>query len=132
MNQQNIVDIMIELPLQLRIRKVELSRGILSIDLNISSSTESGTVYKDLYQIAFFALKDTSNVTQVLVRGLDASHAAVNPTGQLLIAMDARREDIPAGQAAVKADNAALLRQFVQNHFRVTTTSRWNERYNGE
>lgn len=122
LNQQNLVDIMIELPLALRMRRVELNRSILSIDMNVPSSSDPAKVYGDFYEIAHMALKRTSNVSRVLIRGLDPAG------GQLLIAMDARRDQW-SGSPQLHKDNPDALHKFMTERFSMTFTSKWKERY---
>ncbi|TXK81414.1 hypothetical protein [Paenibacillus sp. N3.4] len=52
LTDHNLVDLLVQVPLQLRIRKVELSNSRLSLDLSLLKNADTTAVYRDLYTIA--------------------------------------------------------------------------------
>ncbi|MNI23066.1 hypothetical protein D3C73_766350 [compost metagenome] len=127
LNDRNLVDYMIELPLQLRIRKVDLNHSILSIDLNLPKNVDQATVYRDLYAIAQLTIAKTSNVNQVLVRIMDYSGASTGSASQLVLAMEADRQNANEMLAEPLSDIAK--EQQLKTRFHLTYTSRWQQRY---
>ncbi|MBP1994718.1 hypothetical protein [Paenibacillus eucommiae] len=129
LTDKNLVDLLVQIPLQLRIRKVELNHSILSLDLNLPKNVQEEAVYRDLYTIAQTTIQKTANVNQVLVRIMDYAGAANGASAQLVLAMEADREHARNLNANVQEVSSILLEQQVKAHFHLTYTSRWQERY---
>jgi hypothetical protein len=129
LSDRNLVDLLVEIPLQLRIRKVELSQSVLSIDLSLPRNVEEALVYRDLYAIAQLTITRTSNVNQVLVRIMDYSNASTHTNAQMVLAMEADRDHAQNLDAHLQEVSSILLEQQVKARFHLTYTSRWQERY---
>ncbi|AQT86249.1 hypothetical protein ERICIV_01613 [Paenibacillus larvae subsp. larvae] len=131
MTEQNLPDFIVRLPVQLRIRKVELTHSILSLDLHMPKYADELTVYQDLHTIAKYAAEHTDNINRVLVRVLDYSpENNQQANAQLLIAMDATREnanslpvELPVPQSAETA------RESLQSKVSLIFTDTWIKRY---
>lgn len=124
----NIVDFMQRLPLRLTIRKVDLSQSILSVDLSVSGKAGHADVYHDLYVLAGSGLLETKNVEQVMVRVLDAN-AQGSGSGQLLIAMDARKESMRDLRSASGKFDPYTAEQYLRQHVVLTYTQNWKNKY---
>jgi hypothetical protein len=129
LSDRNLVDLLVQIPLQLRIRKVELSQSVLSIDLSLPKNVEEALVYRDLYAIAQLTITRTSNVNQVLVRIMDYSNATAHTNAQMVLAMAADRDHAQNLDAHLQEVSSILLEQQVKARFNLTYTSRWQERY---
>jgi hypothetical protein len=129
LSDRNLVDLLVQIPLQLRIRKVELSQSVLSIDLSLPRNVEEALVYRDLYAIAQLTITRTSNVNQVLVRIMDYSNASTHTNAQMVLAMEADRDHAQNLDAHLQEVSSILLEQQVKARFHLTYTSRWQERY---
>jgi hypothetical protein len=129
LSDRNLVDLLVQIPLQLRIRKVELSQSVLSIDLSLPKNVEEALVYRDLYVIAQMAISRTSNVNQVLVRIMDYSNVSAHTNAQMVLAMAADRDHAQNLDARLQEVSSILLEQQVKARFHLTYTSRWQERY---
>jgi hypothetical protein len=129
LSDRNLVDLLVQIPLQLRIRKVELSQSVLSIDLSLPKNVEEALVYRDLYAIAQLTITQTSNVNQVLVRIMDYSNATAQTNAQMVLAMAADRDHAQNLDAHLQEVSSILLEQQVKARFNLTYTSRWQERY---
>lgn len=129
LTEHNLVDFMVELPLQLRIRKVDISHSILSIDLNLPKNAEEVSVYRDLYAIVQSSIAKTSNVNQILVRVMDYSGAVNGSAAQLVLAMIADREKSGDMKALPQEISAVALEQQLKARFRLTYTPKWHQRY---
>jgi hypothetical protein len=127
-SELNIVDIMSKLQLHLRIRKVEVSRAIVSIDLFTSPSSDRKEIVKDVYAISQVMFNRSSNINQVLVRVLDGAKQT-GGSASLLLALDARREKMPKPESKYKAESLQELENFLQSHFHVTYTRNWQEKF---
>jgi hypothetical protein len=46
LTEQNVADLIVQMPVQLRIRKVELNHSILSVDLHLPQNAISADVYR--------------------------------------------------------------------------------------
>jgi hypothetical protein len=129
LSERNLVDVLVQVPLQLRIRKVELSQSVLSIDLSLPKNVEEALVYRDLYAIVQSAITRTSNVNQVLVRVMDYASVSGSTSAQMVLAMEADREHALNLDARLQEVSAILLEQQVKARFHLTYTSRWQGRY---
>lgn len=126
LSDDNIVDFMKRLPLRLTIRRVDWSHSILSVDLSLPEAAGHSEVYHDLYVLADSGLLETKNVKQVMVRVLDAN-AGGSSRGQLLIAMDARREGMRDGRLAPGEFDSDTAEQYLRQHAVLTYTQNWKK-----
>ncbi|MDD9267634.1 hypothetical protein ACFPES_11425 [Paenibacillus sp. GCM10023248] len=129
LTERNLPDLLVQVPLQLRIRKVELSASRLSLDLSLPRNADSATVYRDLYTIAQTMLQKTKNVNQVWVRVIDYANVSENTSAQLVLAMVAEREFGKDMEKSPSELSLIQLEQELQNRFRITYTSKWQQRY---
>jgi hypothetical protein len=129
LTEDNVVDLLVQVPLQLRIRKVELTSSTLSVDLNLPRSADEETVMRDLYTFAQRLFAATGNVSEVLVRVIDYSTASRSSGGKLLLALDAVRERGKDMAPAGADENSAALEQYLRQHFQMTYTDKWRERF---
>ncbi|NOU99215.1 hypothetical protein [Paenibacillus planticolens] len=125
----NLPDLLVQVPLQMRIRKVELSSTRMSLDLSLPKNADSTSVYRDLYTIAQTMLMKTKNVNQVWVRVIDYSGVSDNASTQLVLAMVAERESGKDMDKSASELSLIQLEQELQNRFRITYTSKWQQRY---
>jgi hypothetical protein len=128
-SELNIVDVVSKMPLHLRIRRVEVTHAIVSIDLLATSNSEHGDVVKDLYEIPTSLFASSTNINQVLVRVLDGSKEQPNGGTNLLVATDARREKWVPGDPKARPGSTDELLQYLDSHFRMTYFPKWQERY---
>jgi|GEM_PF-1653652 len=129
LTNSNLVDLLVQVPLQLRIRKVELTNSRLSLDLSLPKNAESAAVYRDLYTLAQTMTNKTKNVNQVWIRVMDYSGATDQTSAQLVLAMVADREQGKDMKASANELSLIQLEQQLQNRFRLTYTPRWQQRY---
>ncbi|MBA2942274.1 hypothetical protein HZF08_28795 [Paenibacillus sp. CGMCC 1.16610] len=125
----NLPDLLVQVPLQMRIRKVELTNARMSLDLSLPKNADSAAVYRDLYTIAQTMLMKTKNVNQVWVRVIDYSNASDSASTQLVLAMVAERESGKDMEKGANELSLIQLEQELQNRFRITYTSKWQQRY---
>ncbi len=124
---QNLVDQLAGLKLETEIGRVDWSHDVLSIDLKSRRiGTDSSFVYRDLYEIIRLALVNTTNVKQVRVRVFEAE--LPDARGQLLLALDARRNEVGAGPLPDSHATFQSLVRYLESHFRITYTQKWNEK----
>lgn len=129
LTENNLVDLLVQVPLQLRIRKVELINARLSLDLSLPKNADSAAVYRDLYTIAQTMIMKTKNVNQVFVRVIDYSGVTDSASTQLVLAMVAEREYGKDMEKNASELSLIQLEQQLQNRFRITYTSKWQQRY---
>jgi hypothetical protein len=129
LSEQNLVDFMIKIPLKLQMVKVNWQHAILSVDLlSVPGNTIDTMVYHDLYELSQFGLYQVANVNQVLVRIIEHKETESN-RNELLLAMDSRKENIPA-QKNSKKEIAGLNKElYLQSHYRLTYTQKWKEQF---
>lgn len=125
----NLPDLLVQVPLQMRIRKVELTNTRMSLDLSLPKNADSAAVYRDLYTIAQTMLMKTKNVNQVWVRVIDYSNVSDNASTQLVLAMVAERDSGKDMEKSANELSLIQLEQELQNRFRITYTSKWQQRY---
>lgn len=126
-NENNVVDVVSKMQLHLRIRRVEISHSSISIDLLASKATENADLMSDLYEIPKTMFASSTNINQVLVRVLDGSKEP-GASAQLIIASDARRERWLPNEPRLKPQGAEELQSYLDSHYRMTYTPRWQER----
>lgn len=126
-SESNIVDVVSKLQLHLRIRRVEVSHSIVSIDLSASKAAENTDIMKDLFEIPKGMFASSTNINQVLVRVLDASNEQ-GGSAQLLVASDARREKWLPNEPKLNPQSADELQEYLETHYRMTYTPRWQDR----
>ncbi|OCT12658.1 hypothetical protein A8709_33150 [Paenibacillus pectinilyticus] len=129
LTENNLADLLVQVPLQLRIRKVELSTSRLSLDLSLPKNADSIAVYRDLYTLAQTMLVQTKNVDQVWVRVIDYSGGSESTSSQLVLAMVAQREFVKDMEKKPNELSLIQLEQELQNRFRITYTSKWQQKY---
>ncbi|WP_261301119.1 hypothetical protein [Paenibacillus andongensis] len=129
LTNNNMVDLLVQVPLQLRIRKVELSNSRMSLDLSLPKNADSAAVYRDLYTIAQTMITKTKNVNQIWVRVIDYSGVTDSTSTQLVLAMVAEREYGKDMEKNANELSLIQLEQQLQNRFRITYTSKWQQRY---
>ncbi|MFD0680926.1 MULTISPECIES: hypothetical protein [unclassified Paenibacillus] len=128
-SEVNIVDVMSKMQLHLRIRKVEVTHAIVSVDLISSPSSEKSEIVQDMYEIPRTLFSRSTNINQVLVRVLDSSKSSTGSGAALLLATDARREKWLPNENVIPSRSIEEMEQYLQSHFRVTYTTRWRERF---
>ncbi|NQX64895.1 hypothetical protein HQN90_02025 [Paenibacillus alba] len=129
LTDSNLVDLLVQVPLQLRIRKVELSNSRMSLDLSLPKNADSVSVYRDLYTIAQTMINRTKNVEQIWVRVIDYSGTKDSASTQLVLAMVAERENGKDMEKNANELSLIQLEQQLQNRFRLTYTSKWQQKY---
>ncbi|MBU7315888.1 hypothetical protein [Paenibacillus oleatilyticus] len=127
-SENNIVDVVSRMQLHLRIRRVEVNHAVVSIDLLAVKTSDKSDMLSDMYEVPTVMFASSTNINQVLVRVLDASgDREGNP--QPLAAVDARRERWLPNEAGLRTRNAEELQQYLDTRFRMTYTSKWQERF---
>jgi hypothetical protein len=127
-SEMNIVDVISKLQLHLRIRKIEVSRAIVSIDLFTSPSSDRLEIVKDVYEISQVMFNRSSNINQVLIRVLDGSKQA-GGSASLLLASDARRERMLKPASKSSLESLQEIETYLQSNFHVTYTRNWQEKF---
>lgn len=123
----NLVDGLAALDLRVRIAKVDLNGQILSIDLRVAEEQfDKQQLYQSMAEVISFAIEDTSNIDQLLLR-LIAEDQWLG-TRYLLLAADVRRGDWPA-QALEELRHPVQeeLSPSLIRWFRITVTHLWKE-----
>jgi hypothetical protein len=129
LTEQNVVDVLVQVPLQLRIRKIGLTSSTMSVDLNLPRSADEEVVIRDLYTITQRIFAQTGNVSEVLVRVMDYTSTSRSSGGKLLLALDAVRERGKDMAPVAEHETTAVLEQYLRQHFQMTYTDKWKERY---
>ncbi|RUT36091.1 hypothetical protein EJP77_03620 [Paenibacillus zeisoli] len=129
LTENNLVDELSQLPLSVRLSKVNLNQSILSVDLKIGEeSYQPSVLYLNMAELIRFSFERTSNVSQLLIR-LVAEDKWVG-TKHLLLASDVRRGEWPPS-ALDDLENLGdhPLSDELRQYFRLTVTSLWKNRF---
>lgn len=127
LTDENLVDGLASLELSVRIAKVDLNGQILSIDLRVAEEQfDKQQLYQSMAEVISFAMEDTSNIDQLLLR-LIAEDQWLG-TRYLLLAADVRRGAWPV-QALEELRNSGQeeLSPSLIRWFRITATHLWKE-----
>jgi hypothetical protein len=127
-SETNIVDVISKMQLHERIRKVEVTHAIISVDLIAAPGSGRGDIVRDVYEIPKTLFSLSTNINQVLVRVMDNSNmGGGNPT--VLLATDARREKWLPSETVLGKQSVEEIEQYLQSHFRMTYTPIWKDRF---
>lgn len=129
LTDDNLVDALDPLQLPMPIAKVELNRGILSVDLKVDGD-KIGTddVYRGMAEMISFAFEHTSNIDQLLLR-LMAEDRWLG-TKYLLVAADVRRAEFSAEELnALRHAGSGELPEALRVRMRLTETRLWRSRF---
>lgn len=126
-NESNIVDVVSGMQLHLRVRRVEVSHAIVSIDLLATKATANEDAMHDLYEIPGALFSASTNINQVLVRVMDAENEP-GAGGRLLVASDARREKWLPDEPKLRPRTTDEISAYLDSHYRMTYTPRWQEK----
>ncbi len=126
LKDSNLVDMMVELPIQLDLYKVSWEHHILSIDLLLTDTLYSKRlIEKDLLKICEFGMIRANNIKDIRVRVM-LQNEETEPA-KLVLAMDMT----PSSEAAAALETA-LQRQsdpmlFLQSYSSLTYTMLWED-----
>lgn len=130
----NLVDFLLQLPLQTNIHRAEWGQSILSLDLTLRQTSTKDQIYGDLFTITHLALHGTTNVRRVLIRVLMTSnHEDVHATRLLLVAVDAdRNRDIHRALSQDKEnvtnhDFPQNIELYLKSAYRMNFTPLWKQ-----
>lgn len=130
LTDQNLVDALVSLPLELRIIRAELRQSVLSVDLAVpQGKIPERSVYLDLYELSRYGFTATTNVNQVLVRIMELDREDPHAR-QLLLAMDARRENRPKVEGKAAESSKLDIKAILQSHYAITLTQKWKDSVN--
>ena len=122
----NLVDVLIQIPLNERIGKVDWSSGVLTVELRVQPETgRPASWFQDVEKLIVVAFDQLNNVKRVLIR------IAENEVdgGRLMAAVDVRRTDSWLQQDLNLLKNAnAVHNELWRQRLRLSFTSVWEER----
>lgn len=129
LTNDNLVDGLSSLDLPVPIGKVDLTGGILSVDLKVTEDDFSADrIYQGIAEMLAFSFERTSNVDQLLLR-LYAEDRWLG-TKYLLLAADVRRNDWrTADLAELRQTGDRQLSEALRLRLKVTETQLWISRF---
>ncbi|KFN09615.1 hypothetical protein [Paenibacillus macerans] len=129
LTNDNLVDGLSSLDLPVPIGKVDLTGGILSVDLKVTEEDFSADrIYQGMAEMLAFSFERTSNVDQLLLR-LFAEDRWLG-TKYLLLAADVRRSDWRTTDLAeLRQTGDRQLSEALRQRLRVTETQLWMSRF---
>lgn len=127
LKESNIVDVMQQVPIQLRIHKLEISPTMLTVDLVLQDRlTEQSYVFSDLYELTYYIFQHTENISQVFVRVMEAE-TNLRSQLHLLVAVGAKKDEYSEGSLQHTKMTNTHKEQYVRTHYRLVETSRWKD-----
>lgn len=132
LTSDNLVDGLQALDLPIPIARVDLSRGILSVDLKVTEdSFDAELIYEGMAEMISFAFNRTGNVDQLLLRLLAEDRWL--GTKYLLLAADIRRDEWPTeAMSQLRSVGNVELPDALRQRLRVTETHLWKKQFNQE
>ncbi|HEY0828215.1 MAG TPA: hypothetical protein VGE40_08970 [Bacilli bacterium] len=125
LSNQNLVDHLINIPLHVHVSKVEWNNHDLSLDLSTPINLgHHAVIFGDLRELIDFSLLETSNVKRVFIRLLATDEASGKK--QLLIAAEARREDLTLKELRRVKKDKPTAENYLNSEFSMTYTKLWN------
>lgn len=127
----NMVDSLTNISLHLDVSRVEWNNHDLSLDLATTTTVGyNAVVFEDLRELIDFGLLETSNVKRVFIRILTTDEESGRK--QLLIAAEARRENLTLQDLRKLKKNKPTAQNYLNSEFSMTYTKLWNDRMNKE
>lgn len=125
-NDENIVDWILTAPLHLELKRVDWSHNILSVDFESGKSVKQPeAVYEQLLDFVYYGFIGTTNVERVWVRIVQTADGDHANRKQLLLAVDARREQISTEIYNQWKQQQATAEQLIRGRFQLTVTPQW-------
>ncbi|WP_405114724.1 hypothetical protein MHH28_10770 [Paenibacillus sp. FSL K6-1217] len=129
LGNDNLVDALSEIPLSLMIDKAGWENGVLSLDLKVNGNArEPQELYKNMALAIRFAIQETSNVDQLLLRVVAEDQWL--DTRRLLLAGDIRRSEwTPLLQEALQSAGNSPLPGPLKKGFRISESELWKKQF---
>ncbi|WP_341347983.1 hypothetical protein [Paenibacillus sp. FSL H3-0469] len=129
LENDNLVDALSEIPLSLMIDKAGWENGVLSLDLKVNGDVhEPQELYRNMALAIGFAIQETSNVDQLLLRVVAEDQWL--DTRRLLLAGDIRRSEwTPLLQEALENAGNSPLPDYLKNGFRISESELWKKQF---
>ncbi|GGF88725.1 hypothetical protein [Paenibacillus abyssi] len=129
----NLVDVLIGVPLKQPIKKVVWNHAVLSIDLAVGAEDSSAHITSDLLQMLQLAFIQTENVSRLLIRFLEYDSprtiATTGSSGKLLLAADVRKSDRNLEGYLPFMNPKDMMEKEWRERLRLTYTEAWIERF---
>lgn len=134
LTNSNLVDLLSELPLNLRIARAEISGTTLAVDLKMQTSAGGvSPVYEDMAKLGSLALLRSGNMEQLRLR-----FVAEDPwTGDrhLLLAAELNRDEL-SGQVEqvlgqLDAQGESPLEEALKEQLHIVETALWKKAFSG-
>ncbi|MFC3745839.1 hypothetical protein [Paenibacillus sp. GCM10012306] len=129
LDDTNLVDAIGALPLTLSIGSVGWENGVLSLDLMVTGNDhEPEELYRNMAQAIAFAIQDTSNVKQLLLRIV--AEDKWTQTRRLLLAGDIRRQEWSGElqRELLNTGNHPLSGHLISS-FRISESDLWKNQF---
>ncbi|WP_379162320.1 hypothetical protein [Paenibacillus sp. sgz5001063] len=129
LGNNNLVDLLEELPLTLSIDRVGLKGKVLSLDLKVTGNgPEPQVIYQNMALAISFAFQETVNVDQLLLRIVAEDNWL--DSRRLLLAGDIRRgEWSPVLQEALQSAASRPLPESLKNGLRISESELWKKHF---
>ena len=129
LNNDNLVDVLGTLPFTLPIDSVDLEDHVLSLDLKVSGNDhEPNEFYQNMAQAISFAVQETSNVNQLLLRIVVEDKWL--GTRRLLLAGDIRRQEwTQALQNELESVGDSPVSERLKRGFRISESEIWKKQF---
>ncbi|MFE4710924.1 hypothetical protein ACFRAM_08630 [Paenibacillus sp. NPDC056722] len=129
LDDTNLVDAIGTLPLTLTIGSVGWENGVLSLDLMVTGNDhDPEELYRNMAQAVAFAIQDTTNVNQLLLRVV--AEDKWTQTRRLLLAGDIRRREW-SGELQKELLNTGNrpLSEHLKSSFRISESDLWKNQF---
>lgn len=129
LGNDNLVDILEEIPFSLTIDRAGWENRVLSLDLKVTGNDhEPQELYHNMALAIAFAMQETANVDQLLLRVVAEDKWL--DTRRLLLAGDIRRSEwsLPLQNALQDTGNSPLP-SLLKNGFRISESELWKKQF---
>ncbi|MBJ6363523.1 hypothetical protein ACFOQM_20070 [Paenibacillus sp. GCM10012307] len=133
LNYDNVIELLIGLDLQQKIKRVDLNRGVLAIDLAAARRSTAESLNRDMLELFRLCFIQKNNVDRLLIRVLDhqpqAGPGKAAVARELLVSADVRRSDEALAELLPLLNAGDLLEESWSKRLRLHFTPLWHERY---
>ncbi|WP_028561298.1 hypothetical protein [Paenibacillus pinihumi] len=133
LNYDNVVELLSGLGLQQKIKRVDLNRGVLAVDLLTGKRSTAESLNGDVLELLRLGFIRMENVERLLVRVLECPEAAgdvqASLAPSLLLSADVRKTDESLAEIIPILHAGDLLEGSWSKRLRLSYTPLWRERY---
>lgn len=128
MNDRQLVDLLSDIPLQLRLSRAAWQDGKLTLDIKVAASiVHPEIIYQDMYELLRYSFTQTNNVNRLLLRFVILDERLKKK--HVLLALDALKSETPPERLEQIKKSNPDIPQEVSEALRIIYTPLWERQF---